>query len=224
MATKKWILHMDADERFHPQDMLDLYKLTERDQEAWTFHVFNYLKQRFDGSKGSYASSEACRLFKRCDEFYYTGIIHETIDDSKRRVASKRSLKISRVKKFPLHHYGYLRKDRTVRKKVDYYEELNNKQLELTEGKDARPYFNLALHYLNDDKQKQALEMFQKALQINPNFYLAQSQMAALNMKSARTFLLQALQRMPMEHPFRKQAEGIVQWIEQNDFGCAKVV
>ena len=107
---------------------------------------------------------------------------------------------------------------------MDYYVELNMRQMEITESKDARPFFNLALHYLNDDKQEEALAEFKKALEINPRFHLAQSQMAALNLKSAKSFLEQGLQNMPMSHPFRSQAERISKFVTENDFGCAKVV
>ena len=104
------------------------------------------------------------------------------------------------------------------------YESLNNEQIVITEKKDPRPYLNLALHYLNDDKDKEAIEHLQEALKIAPAFWHASQQMAALNIRSAKEFLTQALSTMPSTHPFKKQGAEVLEYLEKHTFGHVKVV
>lgn len=223
-CTGKWVLCLDADERIAPEHVKGIYDLTESDVEVWIMHVFNYLKKEYRQGKIKYASSESCRLFRNLPDFYYTGIIHETLDDSLRTLKMKRNAKVKRVPKIPLHHYGYLKKKRKLDGKLDYYESLNNRQIEVTEGQDARPFFNLALHHLQEDKTVDAMKNFQEAIKVNSRFHLAHAQMAALNLKNAKHFLSDCLNYMPPEHPFRGKAETIVKFLNENqDFGSTKV-
>ena len=223
LCTQRWILHLDADERFSTQDIPYVFELSESENDAWIFHVYNYLENPRVIINAKHASSESVRLFKNIKDFYYTGLIHETLDDSLRYLSSRRKIKVDRVKSFPLHHFGYLKKKDRVREKLDYYEKLNLAQAELSEGKDPRPYMNLALHYINDNKDADAVKMFRKCIDLNPNFHLAKSQLAAMNIKSAKKLLYEAATTMPLDHPFRNKAIDIYQDLEKHDFGAVKV-
>ena len=162
-------------------------------------------------------------MFLRIPELYYTGVIHETLDDALMGLRVKRPIRLGRFHGH-LHHYGYLREGKRLRTKLDYYEQLNLKQIEITGDADPRPHFNLALHYLNDGKEQEALKAFKRSLEINPRFWHSQQQMAALNMKSARAFLLQMMECIPASHPFKGEAAKMIQFIDANTFGCQKVV
>ena len=122
-----------------------------------------------------------------------------------------------------LHHYGYLNGKEKLKAKLEYYEKLNERQIEITEGKDPRPYFNLALHYLNDGRENEALECFQKTLKIAPQFWHASQQMGVLNIQSAKAFLVQALQYMPDNHPSKKPLAEMVQFLDNKSVGFGKV-
>lgn len=218
-ATGKWILMLDADERFAPADVMELLKYTESDYDAITFHVVNYMEEPKNLETAKYASTMATRLYRNIPEFFYTGIVHETIDDSYALLSKKKKVNMF-LSPVVLHHYGYLKRNETVEKKLETYIDLNYKQIEITEESDPRPFFNLALHYLSDKDEKLALSMFQKTLEIRPNFHLSLTQMAALNIKSAKTFLNSSIKHMPENHPFQAQARKVLKFLNENSFGC----
>lgn len=222
LASGKWILRMDADERFAPEEVRILFNHCETDQDFVVFHVLNYMEKLQAGVKPKYASTEAVRMYRNIPEFFYTGIIHETLDDSLAIVSSKRKLKVIKTDVL-LHHYGYLKPKPDIRKKVDYYEKLNEIQIKVTEETDARPYFNLAMHYLNDDKEELSLGMFQKALKIEPKMWHASQQMAALNMKSAKVFLGNVMATIPEGHTFKNEARRIYEFLDSCSVGAVKV-
>jgi tetratricopeptide (TPR) repeat protein len=213
---------LDADERFKPEIMHDIFKLTERDLEVIKFNVHN-LMQAEEDAEPRIALTQSARLYRNIPEFYYTGLIHETIDDSVVTQTKKRKLNAA-LCQHPLIHFGYVNKrgDRT-KKKMNYYEQLNLEQLEVTENLDPRPYFNLAMHYINDSKEHEALTCFQKALEINPRFYHAAQQMAALNAQNTKHFLLETLKYMPDQHPLREKTAMLYRFLDEHCKGFVKV-
>lgn len=222
-ATQRWILHLDADENFSFQNVLQLFKLTQNNRVlVYVFHVLNYLeKQKISGVVPKYASTESIRLYRNIPELYYTGVIHETLDDALAAYSFKGKVSAEQPN-FPLHHYGYLKERKVVANKLEYYETLNNNQIYITEKKDPRPYYNLAMHYLQDDKLHEALKAFQTALKINPRFWNAAQQMAALNMNNAKAFLKQTVETIRSNHPFKAKAIEVLNYLEQNSFGFIK--
>ncbi len=224
-ATQPWILMMDADERFEHEDLEKIFRITETEADIVVFHVINYLKKTLPGQKPIYASTEAARLFRNKPELYWTGLIHETIDDAMGAFINKIGLNVVKSDVL-LHHSGYLRGKERVNRKLEYYVRLNDKQIEITEGKDPRPYFNLALHYLNNEDNKndrKALECFQKCLEINPKFWHANQQMAALNLKSGKEFLARTIETTPDGHPFKKEAMQMLEFLDAHSTGTIKV-
>ena len=221
-ATQPWILHLDADERMKYEDIKTLFYISESDVDLVIFPVLNYLEKFVPGKKQSCAPTESVRLFRNIPELYYSGIIHETLDDAYCALEQRRIVAKGRAP-FNLHHHGYLRENERVQKKLDYYEILNNKQIEITEGKDPRPYFNLALHYMHHSKLPEALASFQKALELNPNFYHANQQMAILNLTNAMEFLKNTLKNMPQTHPNRGDTEQILTFLSERITGFKKV-
>lgn len=219
LATQPWILMLDADEKFDFQDVRTLLDMTETEAEAIIFHVLNYMKRTRMGEKPVYASTESVRLYRNIPELYYTGIIHETIDDAVCSLMAKREVKVARSP-IPLHHYGYLKPK--VNKKLEYYETLNNKQIAVTDGKDPRPYFNLSLHWMNDGEDKKALQALQQALTINPAFWHANQQMAAMNIKSAKEFLKRTIACIPENHPYKREAIEMLNYLDQHSAGFIK--
>ena len=222
-CTQRWILMMDADERFDPEDIRELAKMTEiGDYHSIMFHVVNYLEKPIPNKKLKYASTESVRLYQNIPEFFYNGVIHETIDDSMVMFARSNKIRVNRCD-IVLHHHGYLRERKRVKGKLDYYETLNGKQIEITEKKDPRPYYNLALHYLNDDKEHKALEAFQKSLKVKDNFWHSCQQMAALNIKNAKFFLERSMERIPAYHPFKDEAKVILDFLNKHSIGHVKI-
>lgn len=222
MATMPWILMLDADEKFSIEDIRVLQQMSETEAEVVIFHVINYMKKFRIGEEPLYAPTESVRMYRNIPELYYTGIIHETVDDAICMLKTRREVNIARAP-IHLHHYGFLKGSDRVSQKLEYYESLNNKQIEITGGKDPRPYFNLALHYLNDENtKKEALRCFQKALEMNPNFWHANKEMAILNIQCAKEFMVRALVDMPAEHPYRPHMEKMLEFLKQNSVGYVR--
>ena len=221
-ATQPWIMFMDADERFRPEQLKDLWRLTELELDVIMLNVWNYLEQPQPGKQPRIAPTQAARLFRNIPDFYFSGILHETIDDAIGAYRRRSKINVA-VAPMELHHYGYLNGKEKLKAKLEYYEKLNERQIEITEGKDPRPYFNLALHYLNDGRENEALECFQKTLKIAPQFWHASQQMGVLNIQSAKAFLVQALQYMPDNHPSKKPLAEMVQFLDNKSVGFGKV-
>jgi len=222
-ATKSWILMLDADERLEYSDINKLWEITEMDKtDAVIFHCLNYLERRVPGREPRYASTETMRLYRNIPEFYYSGIIHETVDDALCVLRARRKVNVM-CSPTVLHHFGYLKGPEKVQHKLTYYEKLNDEQIKVTDGTDPRPYFNLALHFLNTDEHKKALSYFHEALKINPGFWHANQQMAAINIKSAKEFLQRTLQTIPGKHPYKKEAIETLEFLEKHSHGYEKV-
>jgi GT2 family glycosyltransferase/tetratricopeptide (TPR) repeat protein len=221
-ATQPWVMFMDADERFRPEQIKDLWKLTELELDVVLLNVWNYLEEPHAHTQPKIAPTQAARLFRNIPDFYLTGIIHETLDDAIGAYRRRSKINVA-VAPLELHHYGYLKDKDRLKEKLEYYENLNERQIEITEGKDPRPYFNLALHYMQDGQENKALEMFQKVLKIEPRFWYASQQIGILNVQSAKTFLTHALEYMPDNHQAKKQLAEMVQFINTKSNGFEKV-
>lgn len=220
-ATQKWLLHLDADERFAPEEVAKVFRLTENEVNAIVFTIYNYLEKKQAGKPPKIAPTESFRLIRNVPEIYYTGLVHETPGDALMVLNRKKKLNVIGAD-FPLHHHGYLKSKEKVRAKFDHYEKINFLQAELSEGMDPKPYYQIAMHWLNDGKEHEALEMFQKALAIKPNFWQAAQQMAALNIKSAKSFLRTAIGGMPANHGARNQTITLLNYLEENCHGIQK--
>lgn len=222
LATGDWILMLDADEMFRIEDYMVFQQLTETNSDAVIFHVINYLKKTGMNEAPVYASTESVRLYRNIPEFYYSGMIHETLDDSLCALQKKRKVSVLRAP-FMLHHYGYLKSDKRVTEKLEYYDVLNRMQIKITDGTDPRPYFNIALHKLNDDDKSEGVTLLHKSVEVNPAFWHGYQQLAAVNIQSAKEFLTRAIQTMPENHPYRKEAVELLTFLEKKSYGVRKV-
>ena len=222
-ATERWVLNIDADELFDQRELHKIADVVEHDVDIVLFHVLNYIKEPSKGQDPKYASTEAIRLYLNTPELYYTGIVHETLDDAISAMKHKKVVGIMRSP-IPLHHRGYLKGPKKLGSKFEYYATLNKKQIEVTEGVDPRPFFNLALHRLNDDDGEQdALKYFQEALKIKPDFWHANAQMASLNIKSAKYFLERVVNGIRPDHAYAKEAKEILDFLNTKSIGYQKV-
>lgn len=221
-ASNKWILHLDADEQFEDRDIAALVKLSEEEVDAYVFHVINYLEKPMAGKDPVYASSDSIRLFRNDIRLYYTGIVHETLDDALAALRRKRKIRLMNSP-ISLHHLGYLKKSSRVKEKFSAYVKYNEHQIEVTEGADSRPFCSLALHWLQEDKKDMALKSFQTALKIDPYNWHANTQMAAMNLNSAKVFLTNALVTLPEGHEVREQVKSALAFLNKYKYGHYKI-
>lgn len=194
----EWILNMDCDECFEVKEVGNIFAFLDEPVDGYLFSVINYLEPPTSPNPKDqvYSISETIRLYRNIDEIFYTGLVHESLEDSitARIRAGKGKLINSPIL---LHHRGFLKPKDHIRKKVDRYHRINKKQLEVSGGKDPRPLFNMALHHLAEGDRQTALACFNECLRLSPNFWRAKQNIAFMHLEEAKTFLNQAFGEIP---------------------------
>lgn len=210
-ATKSWILTLDPDEAFEPKDLGLLLRALDREEDAFMFHVCNYVEQPIAGQEAKYKSTITYRLFRNWDRIFWANPVHETIDDA--ILALQQTKKISTGQcPVALHHHGYLRGHKKVKPKMDHYEALNDHWRTICGDADPRPFYNQAMHCLHDvikggatDRMK-GLGLLQQSLKTSPLFFYSNFEMCQQNMITAKFYIEQCIGGVPEDHPFRPKA------------------
>ncbi|MHA1286128.1 MAG: glycosyltransferase [Candidatus Thorarchaeota archaeon] len=194
----RWVCHLDPDERFG--DFEYLLQLVEGEKDGYIFSVRNFHKG------GQVSLTQSIRLFKLQPlkevgdnrRLYYEGFVHETVEHSLSKLPEVR-LGWSKV---PIDHYGYLKPDAIIDEKLKNYEKLNEMQIQKN-PKDPRPYFNLALHYINLGLEEKAEQYLRKSIELNPDFPLARKELGYLLARWSQQEFKEAEKRLPPGHPLK---------------------
>ena len=144
---------------------------------AYLFITRNYVQPTniagWVGNDGKYRAEEAgtgwfpgekVRLFPNDGRITFRNPVHERVEPA------LESLGIS-IKQcaIPIHHYGMLDEGKTQSKSENYYE-LGKKRLAEMGGKDFRAVYDLAVQASGIGRYGEALEYFQKAIALKPDF------------------------------------------------------
>lgn len=199
----KWICTFDLDEIVDDDFIVEMRKLVEKDVDVYLFDVNNYHKQ------GGFSHSEAIRLYRNIPELVYRGLVHENFDQA----VSEYKLKVVKPPHL-IHHYGFLRESEDMSHKLDFYVELNKRQL-AENPNDPKAMFNLALHYVNDGEYGKARELLLKAVELDEKYYHPRMQLAMLDMVDAKGQLVEALEYMNPQHRLYVQTDGILRFLMQ---------
>ncbi|MFC2140236.1 tetratricopeptide repeat protein [Candidatus Auribacterota bacterium] len=193
-AKGEWILVFDADEVIAKKDSVKIVNLIKQNsKEAYCFPVRHYVNEskrpnfifcdnEYEESKGAlgYITTEKLCFFKNKEGIYYTGLIHETLEES----FLKQDISSDRVK-IIVHHYGYLNQKASKKlreKKIKRYVALGKKQIEETPKK-AKPYYDLAVTYINNEEYAEALEYLEEAIHFNPRYFDALYHLALVSLR-----------------------------------------
>ena len=197
LATQPWILSLDPDESIALSDLPNLHRLLD-DQEAhaYTFHVSNHQKD------GPPVMSLAVRLFRNDPKIRYSRPVHETVEQSLMVYAGV----VVRPSHIALEHHGYLKDDAVVEAKMVRYFERNREYRE-EHPEDPMPWFNEAMHLLNEGREEEAASFLSRATRLDPGFLSPRSQLAYLFQERAMRSWQSVLEAMPADHPLRPQAE-----------------
>lgn len=221
----EWILNMDADESFEPRHVGTLFAMIDEDCDGFLFSVLNYLKPPVSNKpeENEFGVSETIRLFRNIPELFYSGLIHESIEDSITvRVKTGRGKIIQSP--IELHHRGYLKNKEYVRSKVDRYHLINQKQFEVSGQADPRPLFNMAMHYMSDGDVEKSLECYMKCLELEPNFWRAKQNLAWHHMSEAKRLLSDLVHSAPRSHVEKNpRVKVVMDFFKANDFSVRKV-
>jgi len=201
-CTTKWCMQLDPDEKVG--NWPAIFKMMEMGADAYSFRVRNIQKNNM------FTLSQSFRLFRRDPDIYYTGRCHETIEESV--TSGKRKFKLKEALTM-IDHLGYLKSDEEVEKKLQRYERLNKLQMQ-DNPKDARPYFNLALHYVNEGMPKKGIEYLEKACKLNPKFVLAKKELGLLLMRQGKGWLIEAQKLSPPGSAIREIIDNVLDGVK----------
>jgi glycosyltransferase involved in cell wall biosynthesis len=164
-ATGRWILILDADEMFLPEDGKQLRQLVQEnlDFEGFVLRVSNKFGYEGLGLKkaGSQVSS-SLRVFKNLPAYRYEGKVHEQIMGPILNINPKASFLYTDIK---IEHDGYLPDVVKEKRKSQRNMALLKKVLE---DKPDDPFhrYNLGMEFIRIHQYKQAIREFRKAKQL----------------------------------------------------------
>jgi len=199
-CSSEWILHLDPDEQLN--DLQRVRRLTEiQSVDGYMFSVRNLRSDK------SFSVSESIRLFRNDKRWYYTGVVHETMDESWK----KNNMRVV-SSPVPIDHFGYLKPKEELKKKLKNYFFLCHEQLRKF-PEDERPYFNLGLHYLDCGKTSIAKNLFEVALTKNSDFLQPRMELIQVLLMELLSHLSVLLSRLPKSNPsyqfFQKMLETL---------------
>ena len=199
----KYVMHIDCDEKV--PNLFDIVRLIELGYDGYMFPIHNIHKT------GVSSVTEGVRLFRNLDWMRYEGRVHETLE----RAIIKNKGKIVKTPNIILH-LGYLRSEGYLTVKLNNYEYLNKLMIK-DNPSDPRPYFNLALHYLNEGHAKKAEEFLLRSYSLDRKYFLPQKELTIFYMRKARFFARQAIISAGKHLPpnLLKFLEKIVQFVDE---------
>jgi len=205
-ATKEWILHLDPDEEMPP--FPPLLQMVETDFIAWLFMFVNLQK---DGRK---VPSEHVRLFRNLSEIYYEGRVHESLENSLKQIENPKM----GIAPFLTYHKGFMKDQRFVSRKLNEYFLLNQMQMK-DNPEDSRPYFNLALHYLNDGDRPKGIEYLHTAMQKDNNYWQPRKELFFIHLEEALKLGMEMKSLIPKEHPFIPFLDEMLNYLSEKNLG-----
>jgi tetratricopeptide (TPR) repeat protein len=173
LATKEWILVLDADECLDADSIPLLKKLITGERSAYSVNRRHYVLPSFPGDMTllpdnhparelgavGYFTTHDIRLLPRDARVMFSGAVHESVEDAVYRAGMA----------FPLveivvHHYGHLESAEERTKKAEMYLTLAEKKAHGA-PLDWRAWFQLGVEYQGLGRDSEAATSFQTALQ-----------------------------------------------------------
>lgn len=220
----EWILNMDADELFVPAEIGTLFAMIDEPVDAYLFTVINYLEapKSTNIEDAKFSISETARLYRNRDDIFYSGLVHESIEDCIAAHVQNHKARIV-ISPISIHHRGYLKPKTKVKEKCDRYFKINQKQLEVSGGQDPRPIFNMALHLLDMGKHDEALKAYDDCLKLAPDFWRATQNKAYDHLQKAKQLLEEAAKHMPKVMADQPRFKDIRDMLKKYEFGAPKI-
>jgi len=179
--TTDWVLVLDADEELDRAAKNNVQASLEApDVGGYVVPIRNYMLSRFNRgwdrvgvpndylherakNAPSYIAHENCRLFRKHPGIYFTGRIHELVENQIRTVGLKLV-----TADFFIHHFGQLVDQEAREKKRVFYRELLRARTE-DNPDDPVAWTQLGLHEFECfNRSDEALRCFERALTLRP--------------------------------------------------------
>lgn len=203
-CSGEWILQLDLDERLVSQAgvrrMADI-----EGYDVWSFPIMNYQRG------GHSVDTDTSRFFRNDGKVEYWGYLHETIDD----YVAKNKWRIARSP-VKIQHYGYVSNDqKALFEKMQRYLDINLKEMKDFPN-DSRPYFNLAMHMMEDDLIDDAIKLMEIAVNLKQDHLLASEELGKIYLTKASAWFQFALDLLEnAEHPTKKYLLQITSALNQ---------
>jgi glycosyltransferase involved in cell wall biosynthesis len=197
-AQGTWILVLDADEVLEPTVIPILQNIMANSE----YLVINLNRAEIGSGRSPY--SLIARLFRRRSDIYFTGIYHESIDNSVEILTAKNPQQVINLKQVAIHHYGYSKNDREkLIQKREFAQRLLLKQL-AADPHDAYTHSKLGALYVEVDEVEKGLELLENGLRLldgtkqlptifELNYHLGIAHSHRQDWESAKTHYQQAL-------------------------------
>lgn len=220
----EWILQMDGDELFDPSQITYLYAFIDEPVDGYLFPVINYMEQPVSPrpEDNKFSISETIRLYRNIDELFYSGLVHESLEDAM-AARAKNNRGSAMMSPIHIHHRGYLKPKVRIREKIERYEAINIKQFEVSGEKDSRSLFNLALHYMNEGEDEKAIGCYNRSLELNPEFWRSKQNLAYHHLDIAKNYLNSAVEGMPEAYKKNNKAKEIVDMLNKHSFKIYRI-
>lgn len=171
-VTQPWTLILDADEVINSHDIDKIRNLVKNENIAYNFITRNYVDSRnIEGiisCTGEYPNeekdsigwckSEKVRLFPTILGIKFEGQIHELVENSLKRL----NIEVRNSDVF-IHHFGYRKNNKN---KQEEYLKLSQTK---AKTQDEKSLYELALQYMSLNNYDEALVIWRKLLEIQPN-------------------------------------------------------
>lgn len=193
-SSKRWVLFLDTDEKLENPGLLR--PMMDAFPDGYLFYVKNLQKN------GKITFSENVRFFRKETGLRFSGKVHETVETSVKEN--------SKMVNSPcqLIHFGYLKDEKFLKKKLESYFELLQQELKANPD-DPKIHFALALHYLNEGKEELAERYLKNAVRLNPKFAEASKELAHLYLKKAKDLFGGVVPSLSASHPLRGKLNEI---------------
>lgn len=210
-ATGKWVVHLDPDEILDPNSQAAVRRITEDSPDGYLVYVKNIQRD------GRVTMSETIRVYRNIPELVYSGRVHESFDPILKQY---KDILTFNTAPFQIIHQGYLKAPEKVQSKLDQYAKLNKLQMQDDED-DPRPYYNIALHKLNDGKIIEAEELLLTAVEKSESFYQPRKELGIVYLRKSYKWFVECLKTIPTHNPLRaeiqKVIDSIVSYIGESD-------
>ncbi len=194
-AKGDWILVMDADEVIAPQDYQAFRRVFEEVRGVFAFELVtrnyndNVSLEKWVPNTGQYPGHEAgggwipsgkIRIFPNHRGIFFEKPVHELVDYE----VNKQGIAIIELP-IPIHHYGYLDKERLRQKRERYYQ-LGLQKLAEDGSDNLKAIAELAIQAGELGKFQEAIELWEKALVLNPDFPLIHFNLGYVYLQTGR--------------------------------------
>lgn len=182
-AKGKWILFLDGDELVPTETLKHFHQLIQSPELSAVLVPVKNVHVPTPDRPTNFHYSETYRLFKNIPQIRFDGCVHEDIASSLEEMAKDKKVHVVRATQF-ITNLGFLLRAPDLQTKHNYYGKLLLKEIDRRPDY-FKPYYEYAVFLLDKGELDEAQKYYEKALELNPNFWMALNDQAVILLKKA---------------------------------------